>query len=36
MPGWVLPVMGGVLVTVIGVLWYTSALWFFNGSQLPG
>jgi hypothetical protein len=36
MPGWVLPVAGGVLVTVVGVLWYTSALWFFNGYQLPG
>jgi hypothetical protein len=36
MPGWVLPVAGGVLVTVIGVLWYTSALWVFNGYHLPG
>ena len=36
MPGWVLPVAGGVLVTVIGVVWYTSALWFFDGYHLPG
>jgi Na+/H+ antiporter NhaD/arsenite permease-like protein len=36
MPGWVLPVAGGVLVTVIGVLWYSSALWYFNGHHLPG
>jgi hypothetical protein len=31
-----LPVAGGVLVTVIGVVWYTSSLWFFNGYHLPG
>jgi hypothetical protein len=36
MPGWVLPVAGGVLVTIIGVVWYTSALWLFNGYHLPG
>jgi hypothetical protein len=35
MPGWILPVAGGVLIAVIGVVWYTSALWFFNGSHLP-
>jgi hypothetical protein len=35
LPGWVLPVAGGALVTVIVVLWYTSALWYFNGFQLP-
>jgi Family of unknown function (DUF6529) len=36
LPGWVLPVAGGVLVTVVGVLWYSSALWFFDGYHLPG
>jgi hypothetical protein len=36
LPGWVLPVAGGVLVTTVGVLWYSSALWFFNGYELPG
>ena len=25
--GWVLPVAGGVLAVVVGVLWCTSALW---------
>jgi Family of unknown function (DUF6529) len=35
LPGWVLPVAGGVLVVVVGVLWYTSALWYYNGFQLP-
>jgi|ERR1700722_17149423 len=36
LPGWVLPVAGGVLVTIVGVLWYSSALWFFDGYHLPG
>jgi len=34
-PRWILPVAGGLLVTLIGVLWYTSALWYYNGSKLP-
>jgi hypothetical protein len=36
LPGWVLPVAGGTLAVVVGVLWYTSALWYYNGYQLPG
>ena len=35
LPGWVLPVAGGTLVTVVVVLWYTAALWYFNGFGLP-
>jgi uncharacterized membrane protein HdeD (DUF308 family) len=35
LPGWVLPVAGGTLAAVLGVLWYTSALWYYNGLQLP-
>jgi hypothetical protein len=35
LPGWVLPVAGGTLAVLIGVLWYTSALWYYNGFQLP-
>ena len=35
LPGWVLPVAGGALAVVVGVLWYTSALWYYNGFQLP-
>jgi uncharacterized protein DUF6529 len=35
LPGWVLPVTGGVLAIVVGVLWYTSALWYYNGFHLP-
>jgi Family of unknown function (DUF6529) len=35
LPGWVLPLAGGTLAIVLGVLWYTSALWYYNGFQLP-
>jgi hypothetical protein len=34
-PGWVLPVAGGAVVTLVAVLWYTSALWYFNDFALP-
>ena len=36
LPGWALPVAGGTLAVLAGVLWYTSALWYYNGYQLPG
>jgi Family of unknown function (DUF6529) len=36
LPGWALPVAGGTLAVVVGVLWYTSALWYYNGFQLRG
>lgn len=29
-PGWVLPVAGGTLFTILIAAWYTSALWFFS------
>ena len=35
LPGWALPVAGGILAIVVGVLWYTSALWYYNGFHLP-
>jgi uncharacterized membrane protein HdeD (DUF308 family) len=35
LPGWVLPAAGGTLAVVVGVLWYTSSLWYYNGFQLP-
>jgi Family of unknown function (DUF6529) len=35
LPGWVLPVAGGMLAVTVAVLWYSSALWYYNGSQLP-
>jgi hypothetical protein len=36
LPGWALPVAGGALAVIVGVLWYTSALWYYNGYRLPG
>jgi hypothetical protein len=35
LPGWALPVAGGLLFTVVVVIWYSSALWFYNGDKLP-
>jgi hypothetical protein len=29
-PGWVLPVAGGLLFTLLAVLWITSSLWYFR------
>jgi hypothetical protein len=34
-PGWALPLLGGLLVATVVVLWYTSALWYFNDFKLP-
>jgi hypothetical protein len=31
LPGWCLPVVGGVLFTVLVLIWLTSSLWFFAG-----
>jgi hypothetical protein len=36
LPGWALPAAGGTLAILVGVLWYSSALWYYNGFQLPG
>lgn len=35
LPRWVLPAAGGTLAIVVAVLWYSSALWYYNGYQLP-
>ena len=35
LPGWTLPVAGGILAVLLIVLWYTSALWYSNGLKLP-
>jgi hypothetical protein len=35
LPRWALPVAGGMLAVTVGVLWYSSALWYYNGYQLP-
>jgi hypothetical protein len=36
LPGWALPLAGGILVLAIALLWYTAALWDLNGFQAPG
>jgi hypothetical protein len=35
LPGWALPTAGGMLAIIVGVLWYTSALWYYDGFQIP-
>jgi hypothetical protein len=35
LPGWALPAAGGTLAVLTVVLWYSSALWYLNGYQLP-
>jgi hypothetical protein len=30
MPSWVLPVVGGLAFTLLIVIWFTSAFWFFS------
>jgi hypothetical protein len=35
MPGWTLPVVGGVLFALLIGLWLTSALWFFDNTGFP-
>lgn len=30
LPGWALPVLGGVVFTLLVALWWTSSLWFFT------
>lgn len=35
-PAWVLPVIGGLLVTCVTALWFTSSLWFFTNVGFPG
>jgi hypothetical protein len=30
MPGWVLPVLGGLAFALLVLLWFTSAFWFFT------
>lgn len=36
LPGWMLPVAGGTVATVLALLWYSSALWYFNDYGVPG
>jgi hypothetical protein len=34
-PAWVLPVLGGAVLSLFVALWLTSALWFFRQSGIP-
>ena len=36
LPGWVLPLIGGITFTLLVVLWTTSSLWFFQNREFPG
>ncbi|WP_327287352.1 DUF6529 family protein [Streptomyces sp. NBC_01198] len=36
LPGWLLPIVGALLVVGIALLWYTAALWQLNGESVPG
>jgi len=35
LPGWTLPAAGGTLAVLLAVLWYSSAVWVYNGFQMP-
>ena len=35
LPGWALPVVGGLLFCILVAIWLTSALWFFNTAGFP-
>jgi hypothetical protein len=35
MPGWALPVLGGLVFAAFITLWLTSAAWFFSSSGRP-
>ncbi len=36
MPTWALPVFGGLLVSILTAIWFTSSLWFFTTIGFPG
>ena len=36
LPGWALPVAGGTMFTLVVVLWYSAALWYFDNFDAPG
>ncbi len=35
LPGWALPLLGGLVFSVLVALWLTSALWFFDNAGFP-
>jgi len=36
LPGWALPVAGGLVFTILVGIWLTSAFWFFTHVEFPG
>lgn len=36
LPGWALPLAGGILTALLVGLWFTSSLWFFTTIGFPG
>jgi hypothetical protein len=35
LPGWTVPLLGGVLVTLVAVLWFGAALWYLTRPGVP-
>lgn len=35
LPGWTLPAAGSTLAVLLTVIWYSSAVWYYNGFRLP-
>ena len=35
LPGWVLPVLGGLLAVLLTVVWFSSAVWYFTQPGVP-
>jgi len=35
MPGWALPVLGGLLAALLTVVWFSSAFWYFTQPGMP-
>ncbi|WP_045877030.1 DUF6529 family protein [Pseudofrankia sp. DC12] len=35
LPGWALPVLGGLVFSLLVLLWLTAALWFFTRTGIP-
>jgi len=36
LPGWALPVAGGLVALTLATLWYSAALWVFHNYSVPG
>jgi hypothetical protein len=35
LPGWALPVLGGLLAVLLTIIWFSSAFWYFTQPGLP-